>query len=282
MARTIAEIKRTMTDAFMANATLREAYGLAEGDTFEGSFSAVSIENILFYIVAACCHVMEALFDRHRQDVDDKISRAVVASVPWYYKIARQFQYGDALTFDETTSQWRYPAIDEKKRLVRYVAVRDRGTSIQVLASADKDGLPEPLSADVLTAFKHYMNRLKIAGVVLNVRSLPADSIQVRAMVQVDPLILSANGTRNGDGAKPVEAAINAYLRGITYGGTFNKTSLVDAIQAVEGVVDVTLGECLYKAASDADFRLVAGNNYTAEGGSLVAIGLQNSIRYVV
>jgi hypothetical protein len=282
MARTIAEIKRTMTDAFMANATLREAYGLAEGDTFERSFSAVSIESILFYIVAACCHVMEALFDRHRQEVDDKIGRAVVASVPWYYKIARQFQYGDALTFDETTSQWRYPAIDEKKRLVRYVAVRDRGTSIQVLASADKDGLPEPLSADVLTAFKHYMNRVKIAGVVLNVRSLPADSIQVRAMVQVDPLILSANGTRNGDGAKPVEAAINAYLRGITYGGTFNKTSLVDAIQAVEGVVDVTLGECLYKAASDADFRLVAGNNYTAEGGSLVAIGLQNSIRYVV
>lgn len=282
MARTIAEIKRTMTDAFMANATLREAYGLAEGDTFEGSFSAVSIENILFYIVAACCHVMEALFDRHRQDVDDKISRAVVASVPWYYKVARQFQYGDALAFDETTSQWRYPTTDEKKRLVRYVAVRDRCTSIQILASADKDGLPEPLSADVLTAFKHYMNRVKIAGVVLNVRSLPADSIQVRATVQVDPLILSANGTRNGEESRPVEDSINAYLRGITYGGTFNKTRLVDAIQGVEGVVDVTLAECLYKAAADADYRPVAGNNYTAVGGSFVAIGLQNSIRYVV
>ncbi len=282
MARTIAEIKRTMTDAFMGNATLREIYGLAEGDTFESSFSAVSLESILFYIVAACCHVMEALFDRHRLNVDDKISRAVVASVPWYYKVARQFQYGDALAFDETTSQWRYPTTDEKKRLVRYVAVRDRGTSIQILASADKDGLPEPLSADVLTAFKHYMNRVKIAGVVLNVRSLPADSIQVRATVQVDPLILSANGTRNGEESRPVEDSINAYLRGITYGGTFNKTRLVDAIQGVEGVVDVTLAECLYKAAADADYRPVAGNNYTAVGGSFVAIGLQNSIRYVV
>ena len=267
MARTIAEIKRTMTDAFMGNATLREIYGLAEGDTFESSFSAVSLESILFYIVAACCHLMEALFDR---------------SVPWYYKVARQFQYGDALAFDETTSQWRYPTTDEKKRLVRYVAVRDRGTSIQILASADKDGLPEPLSADVLTAFKHYMNRVKIAGVVLNVRSLPADSIQVRATVQVDPLILSANGTRNGEESRPVEDSINAYLRGITYGGTFNKTRLVDAIQGVEGVVDVTLAECLYKAAADADYRPVAGNNYTAVGGSFVAIGLQNSIRYVV
>ena len=282
MARTIAEIKRTMTDAFMANATLREIYGLAEGDTFEGSFSAVSLESILFFIVAACCHVMEALFDRHRLDVDDKISRAVVASVPWYYKVARQFQYGDALVFDDTTSQWRYPTADEKKRLVRYVAVRDRGTSIQVLASADKDGLPEPLSADVLTAFKQYMNRVKIAGVVLNIRSLPADSIQIRATVQVDPLIIATTGARNSDGSRPVEAAINAYLRGITYGGTFNKTKLVDAIQGVEGVVDVVLSECLYKATGDADYRTVAGNNYTAVGGSFNAVGLQNSIAYVV
>ena len=38
MARTIAEIKRTMTDAFMANATLREIYGLAEGDGLRGQF----------------------------------------------------------------------------------------------------------------------------------------------------------------------------------------------------------------------------------------------------
>ena len=225
---------------------------------------------------------MEALFDRHRQDVDDKISRAVVASVPWYYKVARQFQYGDALAFDETTSQWRYPTTDEKKRLVRYVAVRDRGTSIQILASADKDGLPEPLSADILTAFKHYMNRVKIAGVVLNVRSLPADYIQIRATIQVDPLIFSTNGTRNGEESRPVEDSINAYLRGITYGGTFNKTRLVDAIQGVEGVVDVALAECLYKTAADTDYRPVAGNNYTAVGGSFVAIGLQNSIRYVV
>ena len=282
MARTIAEIKQTMTDAFMANATIREQYGLTEGSTFAGSFSPVSLESILFFIVAACCHVMEALFDRHRDDVDDKISRAVVASVPWYYKIARQFQYGDALVFDDATSQYRYPAVDESKQLVRYVAVRDRGTSIQILASGDKDGLPVPLSNDVLTAFKQYMNRVKIAGVVLNIRSLPADSIQIRATVQIDPLIINTTGARNSDSSRPVETAITAYLRGITYGGTFNKTKLVDAIQGVEGVVDVVLSECFYKAAGDADYRTVAGNNYTAVGGSFTAVGLQNSINYVV
>ena len=51
MARTIKEIKKQMTDAFMADADIRDMYGFKEGDTFEGSFSAVSLESILMYIV---------------------------------------------------------------------------------------------------------------------------------------------------------------------------------------------------------------------------------------
>ena len=281
MARTIAEIKQTMTDAFMANATIREQYGLTEGSTFAGSFSPVSLESILFFIVAACCHVMEALFDRHREDVDDKISRAVVASVPWYYKIARQFQYGDALVFDDATSQFRYPTLDESKQLVRYVAVRDRGTSIQILASADKDGLPEPLSNAVLTAFKKYMNRVKIAGIILSVRSLPADEITIVARITVDPLVIDLTGKRISDGTKPVEQAIKNYLAGIIYGGNFNKTLLVDAIQAVEGVTDVSLGVCRYRIGGG-EYKEIQGNNYTAVGGSFTAEGLQNTLTYVV
>ena len=281
MARTIAEIKQTMTDAFMDNATIREQYGLTEGSTFAGSFSPVSLESILFFIVAACCHVMEALFDRHREDVDDKISRAVVASVPWYYKIARQFQYGDALVFDDATSQFRYPAVDESKQLVRYVAVRDRGTSIQILASGDKDGLPVPLSNDVLTAFKQYMNRVKIAGVVLSIRSRPADCLTISANIIVDPLVIDSSGVRISDKSRPAEVAINAYLRGITYGGTFNKTKLVDAIQGVEGVVDVVLGACQVKR-SDGLYVDIQGNNYTATSGSFIVEGLQNTLTYVV
>ena len=46
MARTVAEIKKTMTDAFMADATIREKYGLNESSTWNGSFSSVSLENI--------------------------------------------------------------------------------------------------------------------------------------------------------------------------------------------------------------------------------------------
>ena len=281
MARSINEIKKTMTDTFMADADIREKYGLPADATFDESFSSVSLENILFYIVAACCHVLEVFFDTHKSEVDAKISRAVVASVPWYHKLALQFQYGDSLVFDDTTQQFVYAAQDSKKQVVKYVAVRDRGTSIQMLVAGEKDSRPEPLSDDVLTAFKNYMNRVKIAGVVLAIRSLPSDTVSISATIYVDPLSIDRNGTRISDGRKPVETAIGNYLKGILYGGTFNKTKLVDAIQGVDGVTDVELFSCSY-STDGKSFKVISGNNYTAEGGSFVVSGLENTLRYAV
>ena len=281
MARSIAEIKQTMTNAFMADGTVRERYGLSENDTFDDSFSVVSIENILFYIVAACSHVLEVLFDQFKTDVDDKISRAVVASVPWYYKIAKEFQYGDALVFNEATQQYGYEQVSEKKRVVKYVAVRDRGSSVEILASGETGGQPTVLSDDVLTAFKQYLNRVKIAGVILSVRSLPADSISITATIRIDPLVIDRTGTRIEDGSFVVENAVNAYLRNIIYGGTFNKTKLVDAIQNVEGVLDVELHACKY-STDGMTYNDINGNNYTAVSGSFSPVNLRNALVYVV
>lgn len=241
MARTVSEIKKTMTDAFMADATIREKYGLKEGSTWNGSFSSVSLENIIFFIVAACCHVLESIFELYIKDVDEKISMAVVASVPWYYKMAKAFQYGDQLVLNETTQQYGYAIIDESKQVVKYAAVRDRGTSVQILVSGDKNGMPVALSNDVLTVFKQYMNRVKVAGVILGITSKRGDYLSIEANISVDPLVIDEEGYRLSDGTKPVESAIEEHLKNIKYGGTFNKTKLVNAILAVDGVEDVEL-----------------------------------------
>lgn len=106
-----------MTDAFMADANIREKYGLKESDTWNRCFSSVSLENIIFFIVAACSHVLEAIFEQYAKDVDEKVSMAVVASVPWYYKMALAFQYGDSLVLNGTTQQYVYANIDESKQV---------------------------------------------------------------------------------------------------------------------------------------------------------------------
>lgn len=271
-----------MTDAFMCDAAIREKYGLSVEDTFSSKFSSVSIENILFFIVAACCHVVEKLFDQYKIDLENKIAHVVVASVPWYYKKALAFQYGDSLVLDETTQQYVYSKIDEDKQVVKYAAVRDKGTSVQILVSGDESGNPVPLSNDVLTVFKQYMNRVKVAGVILNITSNPSDHLLLKASVTIDPLVLNDDGVSLSDGSKPVEEAIAKHLKNILYGGTFNKTKLVEAILSVDGVQDVELQECRYKSDGDASYTLLSGNNYTGNGGSYIADNLENSLTYVV
>ena len=281
MARSISEIKRTMTDAFMQDEAIREAYDLSQDKTrFADCFSAVSLENLLFYIVAACHYVLESIFEKFTQDVEQKISRAVVASIPWYFDKAKAFQYGDALVLNPRTFAYEYAKVDTSKQRVKYVAVRDRGASIEMLVSAGQDGKPTPLSDEVLTAFKHYINAIKIAGVVINVRTRKADELTIAVKVVVDPLKINRQGVDIASSEKVVEHAIENYLADIVYGGTFNKTKLVDAIQRVDGVVDVVLGVCKYKAGDD--FKEIAGNNYTAVGGSFVVVGLDKTIEYVV
>lgn len=282
MARTTQEIKKTMTDHFISDSEIRRLYGLSSGDTFDRRFSSVSIESILFFIVAAACHTMERIFEAFRDEVRTHIDRSVVATIPWYHQQALAYQHGDELVLDESTMRYRYPRADKSKQVIKYAAIVDRGAAINILVSGEKDGRPEPLSDTILTAFKSYIHRIKIAGVVVSVRSLPADHIEIEASIEVDPMLISGSGVRYSDGIRPVEEAVRSYLAGITYGGKFNKTKLVDAIQAVSGVRDITLGSVRVRPHNASEYRTLTGNNYSALSGCFELQNIQSTLSYVV
>ena len=282
MARTIEEIKKSMTDQFLSDETLRQAYGITGDVTWDSTFSKVSVENMLMYVVAFVAHTLEVMMDAFRKDVDTQIAQNIVPTVRWYHTQAVAFQYGDQLEYNEEYGHFEYPEVNEDKRLVKYCAVKDRGGSIQVLVSGDSNGVPTVLSNDVLSAFKSYMNQVKVAGVILDVKSLAADGVRIQAEVQIDPQIITTDGVRISDGIKAVEAAINEYLANIIYGGTFNKTKLVDAIQNVEGVVDVTLGKVEVKPSGSTSYTEMTSNNYSAVSGCFITDKLNETVAYVV
>lgn len=270
-----------MTAEFMADATIRDLYGIEGVVTFENTFSPVSLESIIFYIVATCAYVVESLFDRHREEVATIASQSIVATVPWYYSQALAYQHGDALQYDAETGRWGYAVTDTAKQVVKFVAVRDRGTSVQILVSGEKDKRPVALENAILTPFTRYMNSIKIAGVMLSVRSYDADQVKVTAQITIDPLVLDSTGKKIDGGSYPVRDAITQYLYNIIYGGTLNKQKLVDAIQAVPGVVDVVLVNVEY-SLDGASYQQVTGNNYTARAGCFVPVDLENTLTYGV
>lgn len=283
MARTTEEIKKTMTDAFLQNETLREVYGIEEGTQWKDAFSTVSLENILLFIVAAAIHVVEVMMDQYKEDVNKQVAEAVVASVPWYHAMALRFQLGDQLVINPDTYAYGYAEVDETKRIIKYCAVRDRGASVQILVSGDNNGSPVALSSEVMTPFTEYMDRVKLAGVVLMCQSYPSDHVKITAHVTVDPLVINRHGQSiSAPSEHPVQDAIKAYIRAILYGGTLNKTKLVDAIQAVPGVEDVELVQVECRADASQTWRTVLGNNYEGVSGSYIVDELNSTLDYVV
>lgn len=273
-----------MTQQFMADPTIIERYGFPAGAVFEDTFSTVSLESIWFSIVAAAIYVLETIFDAFKEDVDSKIAQAAVASIPWYHKISLEFQYGDALVFDEQTQQFVYPVVDESKQIVKFAACRDLGGMVYVLASKDNgSGSPAALSSAELSAFDAYLRERKPAGVLLQTDSFSPDLVRVVMAVQYDPQVITSEGKLIADPTVyPVEEAINSYLNGIVYGGALNKTKLVDAVQGAAGVIDVSLTSVSVKTAAGDEYSPVSGNNYVSVGGSFVSNNLRNTISYVL
>jgi hypothetical protein len=82
--RTISDIKKELTDAFMADAQLQAAYGFAPGTAFDKQFSRISLESLLLYIVAFAQWTLEKLFDTHTQEVTDYIATMKPHTLRWY------------------------------------------------------------------------------------------------------------------------------------------------------------------------------------------------------
>ena len=53
MARTIDQIKESITSEYLAQREVQIKYGITPGTKWEDAFSKVSIENIIFYVVAS-------------------------------------------------------------------------------------------------------------------------------------------------------------------------------------------------------------------------------------
>lgn len=284
MARTITEIKKSMTNQFMSEPVIREKYGLKEDDTFDGSFSQVSIESILFGIVASVIYLLESMFDNLKGEIDKQIPTAIVASVPWYHKIALAYQHGDSLVLDEKTLQYVYDNIDTEKQVVKYAACRDMGGYIDLLvAGEDESGRPKALTSNILTAFKSYMNSRKPAGIFLEVFSYDPDIIKISMQVEYDPMLLNQDGSLISDASVfPVEKAVTEYLYSIEYGGVFNKTKLIDAVQRTIGVKDVVVTQVEAKSAAAESFQVVDRNSYSSVGGSMAPVDLKNQITYAL
>lgn len=197
------------------------------------------------YIVSIAIWVHENLWDLFKSEIDVKIAEAIPGTARWLRNQALLFQYGDILVW--SNNKYQYALIDATKQIVKRCAVVDSGGILYIKVAKLVDNIPEKLSSGELSTFTAYMNKIKFAGTICYIISDYADLLKLNFTINYDPLVLKANGEliNSETTIYPVEDAINNYIAGIEWNGTFNVTKCIDAIQAVVGVVDpiLTSGE---------------------------------------
>lgn len=269
MARTVTQISQSIKANFVANETLQEVYALDTAKSFDEQFSSVSLESIIIYIISLAHYSLEVLMDAFISEIDTKISESYLASIPWFYSKVLEFQFGYSLTLNESTYKFEYSNTDEEAKVIKYAAIRQVEDTITKLKIYVADANKEPITVEQQIAFEAYIKKVGPAGIHYEFINQNADLLNITVQVIFDPLILNDSGQKLTDGSYPVRDAIQAYIDGITFGGIFNRTKLVDAIQSAEGVNDVVL-TLLEHSEYGGSFSEVSGQNISSAAGSFV------------
>lgn len=241
MARTISEIKKSLTDEYLAQKEVQIKYGIAPGTKWEDAFSKVSIENIIFYVVASALYVVERLLDTHIDKVNAMLDERMPHTLRWYRDKTMAFIYGAPLITDSDkfdTSNLSEQDIENGK-VVKFASVTEDTTLSAInikVATADNEGR-KPLSGDQHKKLETYLNRIKDAGVAINVINKEPSEISVELDVAYDAL---QNKTTIEE---DIKSAVKDYVENLPFNGEYTNSGLIDAVQSVSGVIDAYISK---------------------------------------
>ena len=235
MARTQEQILRQINEEADRHVELAE---------LQRNRSRVSVWGYVKQVVAFAIRTLEELFDTHRAEVQALIEQQQIGSLLWYKEQALRWQKGDQLALVDGSPAYLKNHPDA--RILRHVAVSEdteTGTiSVQAVKAGDAPGAPyTPLTEVEQQAFQAYLNAITFAGLRATASSEAAVAVRIDAKVQVDAQLITTSGTAIGSTQKPVEEALKSYLRDLPFNGVVRRTAIVDAIQAVPGVIDVRI-----------------------------------------
>ncbi|HON53546.1 MAG TPA: hypothetical protein PLS12_10085, partial [Bacteroidales bacterium] len=200
------------------------------------SSSRVATWRLFYYVVAFCVWTLEKLMDKHKQEIDYTVANNHYGNRTWYEMKAKEFQLGEDLIV--VNGVIKYAAENLSKRIVKYAASVP-GSVTQVKIAGESGGELIKIPAEQVVMVQNYFNKIKPFGTRVSVTSNEADRIKIIADIYYNPLVLYGSGAKITDGSKPVDVAINNFLKTIEYNGKLNIQKLVDAIQNAEGVQDV-------------------------------------------
>jgi hypothetical protein len=230
MARDVTYWKKVITDQISADPNL----------SVINNTSSVALFNLLAYCVAYCVALLDSIFDLHRSDVENELNTKTSHKLEWYRQKALNFQYGYPL-IDETDSYDNTNVSEDDlaaSKIIQYAAVTesDDESRLIIKIATTVGGILQPITTGQLAALTNYFKRIKDGGVKITIINYLPDKLYLNLRIFYDPLVLDNLGNNILDGGRPVEDALNNYMKALPFNGELALINLVDALQKVEGL----------------------------------------------
>lgn len=263
MARSIETIQKTMDDK---QATLPDLATL-------NSPSQTAIYTLWKFITSTVINYLEQLWDLYKANLETIVATAAVGTNAWLQKRVFDFQYSAstpqavAVNSDMSIS---YPTIDTSLQIITRCAIKTTSQRV-VLVKVAKSDPPVALSGTELSSLSGYLDDINFAGVNYIAISEAADKLYLKASIYYNGQYSVVIGTN-------VVAAINAYLSNLPFDGYVKLSSLMDAIQSVEGVTDIVFEDVAIRA----DATAFASKTYLVQSNTTLIPSYQLFAGYVV
>lgn len=277
MARSYEEIKLQITDSFVNVAVVQELYELLPGQTFEQGFSKVSLENIIFSILAFAIWTNEKLWDIFKSEIETEMAKQKIHSKQWYRQKALDFQYGFSVVpgtdqFDNTNKtdeEVEASKIVAQAACVKLISQSGYGILRIKAAKASGDELVKLDESELTALTQYFLRHAADAGTQVKVTSSDADDLFLWMDIYYDPLVLDPTGARlDGTSATPVIDAIKDFLKSLEFNGALVVQDLEYRLRDIEGIRVAKIKEARSKYAAF---------SYTTTG--IVNVGLIDAIR---
>ena len=243
------------------------------------STSNTSIWRLWMFITATIIYYFETVMDLFKADVQTLLNNNIYGTNIWWLTQLYNFQFGDTLAFINNVFQ--YAIIDATKQIVKFASITTINSVLQIKVAGSNGGSPSALTQTQLNGVISYCNQIQPAGIRFAVQSLSADSLNLTANIYYDA---------SADLAviqPAVEAAINNFLTAkntTNFNGVLYINSLIDAIQAVQGLVGNKVDIANIAAKNGTNPYVQFSSSYQPQSGYFIidpAFPLKTAITYI-
>ncbi len=238
MARTIDDIMRSIEV---------EASNMPELSQLEENPSRVGVWRYVKHVVAFVAHTLERMLDNHKKELEEQLHLQQIGSLNWYAQQALKYQQGHSIGLINFVPQ--YVRESAAARIIKHAAisVKPNGVVEVKVVKAGHDKRLIRLTQNELSGFQSYMHSISFAGIRVEASSEHPVYIRQSTELQVDNQINAPAGTNDGTEIYGVRNALAAYFKELPFNGWVRMSAIEDAMQRVEGVIDVHVSIAEYR-----------------------------------